>query len=104
MAAFCHNCGSQFDTKTFMVHCDQCHAKSVSFAFDESDPDNIYQIGFICMYNDGLSWTEFSGMRTVVYSLRKNYSVIPSFCYDVNNGVIMDPINENIITIMHYGD
>lgn len=80
-----------------MPRCDECHSKNISFEFHESEPDDIYQIGFICTYDDGLSWTEFCGIRTIVYSLRKNYSIIPSFCYDINNGIILDPVDDSFI-------
>jgi hypothetical protein len=99
MPGFCHKCGTQFYTDSYIVKCDECQSNNISFEFNEADPDDIYQIGFIVYtHGDGLSWTEFCGKRTIIYSLRKNYSIIPSYCYDIVNGIILDPVNETFIT------
>ena len=65
----------------------------------EDGNEDIDLIGFVSYYGDNLSWTEFGKYETVIYSLRKNYSVIPTLCYDINHGIIVDPINEDKIDL-----
>lgn len=74
-----------------MPSCVDCNSMRLSFNIDDPS-SSVYQIGFVCAVGDSLSWTEFSGEETIVYTLRKNYSIIPSFCYDIHNGTIIDPI------------
>jgi hypothetical protein len=69
----------------------------LSFKFEQSDPDDIYQIGFFCLHYNGFSWTEFCGQKTIIYNIGKNYSIIPSFCYDIDHGIILDPVDDSFI-------
>ena len=44
--------------------------------------------------DDNLVWTEFIANTTYIYSLRKNYSIVPTFSFDFEKKTMNDPITD----------
>jgi len=97
-AIYCHECGSHSVSENIIVKCYECDSRNISFKISENE-DSFNDLGFISSSDNNLIWTEFLDRFTFVYSLRKNYSVIPTLCYDIINGIISDPITEDQIDL-----
>lgn len=96
MFTFCHTCGQHFSGHSFMSECPDCGSIKLSIKIQdifESDSD-IHQIGFVALLDENLVWTEFIGNTTYIYSLRKNYAIVPTLAFDFEKKTINDPISD----------
>ena len=104
MFTFCHTCGEHFSSHSFINECPDCSSTKLSIkiqdTYESLYEEDLHQIGFVALMNDNLVWTEFVGSNTFVYSLRKNYAIVPTLSFDFENKIVMDPITD---TSIHLG-
>lgn len=97
MFTFCHTCGQHFSSHSFVSYCPDCGSTKLSIKIQdiyESSDNDIHQIGFVALLDDNLVWTEFIGNTTYIYSLRKNYSIVPTFSFDFEKKTMNDPVTD----------
>jgi hypothetical protein len=80
-----------------MSICPDCGSTKLSIKIQdiyEASIDDVHQIGFVALLDENLVWTEFVGNATYIYSLRKNYAIVPTLSFDFENKTVTDPITD----------
>lgn len=99
MFTFCHSCGQHFSSHSFIVYCPDCNSEDLSVKIIDDFTNDLNTIGYVVLMNNTLVWTEFIENKTFIYSLRKNFSIVPTISIDFKQNIINDPITNTSIKI-----